>query len=240
MPQSSAIASTITRTGAYTSSHGWANAGTGTRDDGVVGAQHSDSRAELGSTERDHVLPDVGRNNVTMLRGGVCENVLNQVIAILVAGDVDQGNPGTVDSALTHSIKVSTKEVGATNLQTLFNHLGGELVHTVLGSIADNVVDSPAPVRRCTVLTDMLNAPVSKLAVGDDVDVCQNFLDAGALYVQLASLIPHLPSSRDSDLVLFKAILKNILNHQASGFSQGNLVPHASQGLVHVLHDLGR
>ena len=31
------------------------------------------------------------------------------------------------------------------------------------------------------MLTDVLDAPIPKLSVGNDVDVCKNFIDAGTL-----------------------------------------------------------
>jgi hypothetical protein len=43
------------------------------------------------------------------------------------------------------------------------------------------VVNGSAAVGRSTVLADVLNAPVAELAVGDDVDVLKNLLNAGAL-----------------------------------------------------------
>lgn len=44
------------------------------------------------------------------------------------------------------------------------------------------MVDGTTAIRRSTVLTDMLNAPVAELAMGDDVDVCEDFFDAGSLW----------------------------------------------------------
>ena len=52
-----------------------------------VAAQHGNTRTVLGATERYHVLADVRSNNLTTLRVGVGENVLNQVVAKLVTGN---------------------------------------------------------------------------------------------------------------------------------------------------------
>lgn len=46
---------------------------------------------------------------------------------------------------------------------------------------------------------------------------------------------------RDStNLVLLQTILKDVLHNQTTRLAQGNLVPHAAQRLVDILHDLGR
>jgi hypothetical protein len=50
------------------------------------------------------MLPDVGCDNFTVLRCGIVKYPLDQVIAILVARDVDQGNAGSVTSTFAHSI----------------------------------------------------------------------------------------------------------------------------------------
>jgi hypothetical protein len=123
----------------------------------------------------------MGGDNLAVLGGSMGENVLDEVVAVLIAGDVDQGNPRTVDPALADAVQVAAQKLGAANLQTLLNNLGGELVHAVLSSIADDMVDGPATVRRSAVLADVLDAPVAKLAVGDNVDIGQDFLDARTL-----------------------------------------------------------
>jgi hypothetical protein len=39
-------------------------------------------------------------------------------------------------------------------------------------------------------------------------------------------------------LVLFQAVLKNVLDDKAAGLTQSNLMPHASKRFVDVAHDL--
>jgi hypothetical protein len=151
--------------------------------DGRVGAEHANSRAKLGSTERDHVLSDVLSNNLTMLRVGVSENVLDEVVAVLVAGDVDQWNARTIETTLTDTVKIATEEVNTTNLEALLNDLRRKLVHAVLRGIADDMVDSSAAISWGTVLADVLDAPVAKLAMSNDVDACQDLLNARALEI---------------------------------------------------------
>jgi hypothetical protein len=62
------------------------------------------------------------------------------------------------------------------------------LVHAVLGSISNDMFNGPATISWGTMLADVLNAPIAKLAMGDNVDACKNFLNARALTELLAVL----------------------------------------------------
>lgn len=88
------------------------------------------------------------------------------------------------------------------------------------------------------MFTNVLDAPVSELAMGDDVDIGEYFFDAWALqsHCQYYSAV----SLRLCYLVVFKTVLKDVLNDQTARLSEGNLVPHAPQGVVDILHDLRR
>jgi hypothetical protein len=89
----------------------------------VVGAEHADTRAELGAAERDHVLPDVSGHDLAMLGAGVGEDVLDEIVAVLVAGDVDEGDARAIHTPLADPVKVAAKKLRATNLQALLDHL---------------------------------------------------------------------------------------------------------------------
>ena len=127
------------------------------------------------------MLADMCRHNLSMLRVGVGKDILDEVVAVLIAGNVDQRDTWAINTTLTDSIKVSTKELRTTNLQTLLDYLRGKLVHRVLGGIANDMINCTAPVRRSSMLADMLDAPVAELAMRDNVDVGENFLDTWAL-----------------------------------------------------------
>ena len=127
------------------------------------------------------MLADVHGHKLAMLGVGMGQDVLDQVVAILVAGNVNEWDPGTVRTALAHTVKVSTKEFSTTNLETLLNNLRGELIHAILRRIADHMVNSTAAVGRSTMFTDVLNAPVAELTMGNYVDVGENLFDAGTL-----------------------------------------------------------
>jgi hypothetical protein len=168
------------------STEGGANARSRTGCNGRVGAKHTDTRPKFGSTERDHVLADVASDNLSMLGVGVSKNVLNEIVAVLVAGNVNEWDAWTVVAAFANTIKISTKKFHSANLEALFNNFGGKLVHAILRCIADDMVNSTATINRCSMLANVLNAPIAKLAVSNDVDTSENFFDAGALqYVSM-------------------------------------------------------
>ena len=127
------------------------------------------------------MLADVLSNNLAMLWVGVSENVLDEIVAVLVAGDVDQWNAGAIETTLTDTIQVATEEVDAANLEALLNDLRSKLVHAVLRGIANDMVDGPAAISWGTMLADVLDAPIAELAMSNDINACQNLLDARAL-----------------------------------------------------------
>lgn len=165
------------------SSHSWAHGRSGSSGAGRVGTKHSDSGTELGASQRDHVLSNMGSDHVAMLGGSVGQDVLDQVVAILVTGNVDERDARPVRAALTDAIQVSTEELRSANLQTLLDHLGGELIRAVFGGVSNNVIDGTAAVGGGSMLANVLDAPVAKLSVGNNVNVGEDFLDAGSLWI---------------------------------------------------------
>lgn len=163
------------------SSHSWPHGGSGSSGAGWVGTEHADSGAKLGASQRDHVLSNMSSDHVAMLGAGVGQDILNQVVAILVTGNVDERNARPVGTAFADAIQVSTKELRPANLQTLLDDFGSELIRAIFGSVSNDVVDSTAAVSGSSMLANVLNAPVAKLPVGNNVNVCKDFLDAGAL-----------------------------------------------------------
>lgn len=137
----------------------------------VVGAEHADTRTKLGPSERDHVLPNMGSNHLSVLRSSVIENPLDKIVAVLVAGNIDQWNTSAISTAFTDAVKVPTKEVSTTNLEALFDDLGCKLICAILGSVPNDMINCSTTVRRSAMFANMLNAPIPKLAMGDDVDI---------------------------------------------------------------------
>lgn len=127
------------------------------------------------------MLADVSSDHVSVLSIGMGQDVLNEIIAILVAGNVDQRNPRTVETTLADSVKVAAEKLGASDLKAFLNDLGSELIHGILRSVSNDMINGTAAVRRGTMFANMLDAPVAKLAVRHDVDVGKDFLNAWAL-----------------------------------------------------------
>lgn len=211
----------------------WSRAGLDSR----IGAEHANSRAKFGPTERNHVLSDVLSNNLTMLRVGVRENVLDEIIAVLITGDIDQWNARTVETTLTDTIKIAAEKIDTTNLEALLDDLGSKLIHAILRGVADDMINGSATISWGTMLADVLDAPVAKLAVSNNVNACQNFLNARAL--EHCKLLP-IGKNGSAYLVLLETVLKDILNDQATSLTKSNLVPHTTESFIDIFHDLRR
>lgn len=124
---------------------------------------------------------DMTGDSLFVVIARVGQNPLNQVVAVLVAGDVDEGEAGAAHAVVTNSIKIPSEELRASNLQAFLNYLRGILVRAVLRRKPDNVINSSTSIARGTMLTNVLDTPIAKLAVSDDVDIGKDFLNAWAL-----------------------------------------------------------
>lgn len=127
------------------------------------------------------MLSNMRGNDLAVLRGGMSQYPLNEIVAILVASNINQRDSGTVYAAFADSVKVSCQEISSADLQALLNYLGSILVHTVLCCVANDVVNCSASVSWRAMLTDVLDAPVSKLAMSNNIDVGEDLLNARTL-----------------------------------------------------------
>lgn len=87
-----------------------------------IGAKHANTRTELGTTKRDHMLANVLSNDLAVLWVGVRQDVLDQVVAILVAGDVNEWDARAVVATFADTIEIAAKEVNTADLKALFNN----------------------------------------------------------------------------------------------------------------------
>ena len=106
---------------------------------------------------------------------------MDEIVAVLVTRDIDERDTGTVLTTLTHPIEIASKEITTTDFKAFLHNLRGELVGTVLGGEAYDMVNGPAAIWRGTVLADMLDAPVSELSMCHNVDVSKDLFDARSL-----------------------------------------------------------
>jgi hypothetical protein len=176
-----AISTAITRVLRKACANGRADTGSWSGSNCWIGTEHADSRAKLRSTKRDHVLADVAGDDLPMLRVGVSQNVLNEIVAILVAGDINEWNSRTIKTTFADAIQVTTQKFNATYLQALFDHLRRKLVHAVFRSISNDMISGTTAISWSTMLANMLDAPISKLAVGDNVNAGKYLFDTRTL-----------------------------------------------------------
>lgn len=90
------------------------------------------------------MLADVDSDLLTLMVVGVHQDPLNQVITVLVAGDVDEWDSRTIWMCRRNDAEVALQELDATDLQALLDHFRSELVDAVAVCVAKNMVnDSP-------------------------------------------------------------------------------------------------
>jgi hypothetical protein len=104
---------------------------TGASDLVGIAAKHSNSRAKLGAAKRDHMLADVNGNLLSLMMVGVHQDPLDEVIAVLVASNVDEWDAWTIGMRSGDDSEITFQEFRSTDLQALLDHLGGELVNAV-------------------------------------------------------------------------------------------------------------
>lgn len=127
------------------------------------------------------MFTNMGGNDLTMLSSAVCQDVLDEIITELVSSNVDKWHTGTIGTALTDALKITVEKFVASDLEALFDNLGSILVHAVLGCKAEDMINSTATISWSTMFANVLDAPVSELAVRNDVDASENFIDARTL-----------------------------------------------------------
>jgi hypothetical protein len=103
-----AISTAITRILGKACTNGRANTRSWSGSNCWIGTEHADSGAKLGSTKRDHMLPDVAGDDLPMLRVGVSQNVLDEIVAVLVTGNINEWNSRTIKTTFADSIQVAT------------------------------------------------------------------------------------------------------------------------------------
>lgn len=69
------------------------------------------------------MLTNMSSHDLAVVRVGVRQNVLNEIVAILIASNINQGDARTIDSAFAYTVKISAQELGASYLEALLDHL---------------------------------------------------------------------------------------------------------------------
>ena len=167
------------------------------------------------------MLADVNCNLLTLVRMSIHQDPLDEVVAVLVASDVDKRNSGTVCTSSGNDTEVAIQELVTADLETLLNNFGCELIDAVVVRVGQDVVDDTTLVGRRAVLAEVLDTPIAELTMSDEVDIVDHLLDSRAL-------------------LLFNAVLEDVLNDQTASLSKSDLMPHAAKSFVDLEHDLRR
>lgn len=94
---------------------------------------------------------------------------------------IDEGHAWTIWTSFTNTLQIAIKKLATSNLEALLDHLGSVLVHAVLSREAENVVNSATTIRGSAMFADVLNAPIAKLTMGDDINAGEHLVDARTL-----------------------------------------------------------
>lgn len=94
---------------------------------------------------------------------------------------IDQRNARSIRATSGHSSEIIVEERGTTNLEQFLNNLGRVLIRAIISSTKENMLRSSTLVRRGTMFTDVLDAPITKLAIGEFIDLYQYLFDGWAL-----------------------------------------------------------
>lgn len=144
------------------------------------------------------MLANLAADNLAVLSATVGQNVLDEVVSKLITSNyeevsnrtlqthalqltIDQRHTRTIRATFANTLQVPVQEVGVANLEALLNDFRRVLIHAVLSCEAEDVVDGAAAIGGSTMLTNVLNAPVTELASSNDIDACKNLIDARTL-----------------------------------------------------------
>ena len=94
---------------------------------------------------------------------------------------IDQGNAGTVRTSFANTLEISLQEIGTTNLEAFLDHFGSELIHAVFRGIAKDVINGATTVLGSPVLANVLDAPITELAMRNNVNAGKHLVDASTL-----------------------------------------------------------
>jgi hypothetical protein len=186
-----------------------------------VAAEHSDARSKLGATQGNHMLANVDADLLTVMDMSVHEDPLDQVIAILIARNVDERDAWSIWVSSGDDSEVAIKKLDTTNLEALLNNLGGVLIDAVTVGVDKDVVDDATLIGWRAMLTEMLDAPIAELTMRNEIYAVDHFFDGRTL-------------------LFLDAILEDVLNYQTSSLTKSDLVPHVSERFVNFEHDLRR
>jgi hypothetical protein len=111
----------------------------------------------------------------------VHQDPLDQIVSVLISGDVDQRDAWTIRVSRGDDSEVAIQKLDAADLEAFLNHLRRELINAVAVGVCQNMINDTPLVWRRTMLAQMLNTPVAELSMGDKINVGDDFLNGRTL-----------------------------------------------------------
>jgi hypothetical protein len=93
------------------------------------------------------VLANVNGDLLTLMMMRVHQNPLDEVIAILVASNVNEWNARSIWTSGSNDSKIVIQEFKTTNLETLLDDFRSELVDAIAIRVGENMIDDSSLVR---------------------------------------------------------------------------------------------
>jgi hypothetical protein len=136
-------------------------------------------------TERHHVLANMKGNLIPNSRRTILQEELNEIVAIDVGTDIDQGHTWTTRFLFRDLGDVGLEEFVATSFQCLFNDFGGELVGAVGCCVIEDDFKGTETVFWMAVFDNVLDDPISPLTTSNGVDIFKNLLNTRSLPISI-------------------------------------------------------
>lgn len=81
----------------------------------MVGTKHANSRPKLGAPKRNHMLSNMGGHHLAVLRCSIVKNPLHKIVAILITRNINQRDPGPVQTTFADSVQITTQKITTPN-----------------------------------------------------------------------------------------------------------------------------
>jgi len=133
------------------------------------------------SSERYHVLANMECNLISDCRGTILQEVLNEIIAMHIRADIDQGHAGTTRFLFGDFTNVRMKEFVSTGFQCLFDDFGGELICAVCCGVLEDDFKGSKTILWMSMFDNVLDDPISPLTTGNGVDIFKNLFNTRPL-----------------------------------------------------------
>jgi hypothetical protein len=96
---------------------------------------------------------------------------------------INQWHARSVRTPDADASEIPIHELRTSDLEAFFHDLRCKLIHAVINSPVENMLHSTALVMRSTVLTDVLDAPISELPMSEYINLCQHFFNCRSLLI---------------------------------------------------------